>query len=96
METQNENNGQDQPIKEVGSNLTGTAVPAKPGHQRDIPINEYNDDVDDQKENGSGPTENTDALIGNVDSGDENASRSQQRSNVDGEGSHRTEKGDQL
>lgn len=27
--------------KEIGSNLTGTAVHAKPGHQRDIPIDKY-------------------------------------------------------
>ncbi|WP_276091550.1 hypothetical protein [Pedobacter sp. JY14-1] len=27
--------------KQLGSNLTGAAIPAKPGHQRDIAIEDY-------------------------------------------------------
>jgi len=41
--------------KQVGSNLTGAAIPAKPGHQRDIPVDQYPD-----------PIENTDALLSDV------------------------------
>ena len=48
MENHEEN---EQTIKEVGSNLTGTAVPAKPGHQRDIPIDQYREDKADDASN---------------------------------------------
>lgn len=54
--------------KQVGSNLTGAAIPAKPGHQRDISIETYvageNDDQDQQQK--PGHIENTDALLGDV------------------------------
>jgi hypothetical protein len=43
--------------KQVGSNLTGAAIPGKPGHQRDIPIDQHIE----------GHIENTDALLGDVD-----------------------------
>jgi hypothetical protein len=51
MENQQENHDENQQnLREVGSNLTGTAVPAKAGHQRDIPIEQY---VAEQKEENS-------------------------------------------
>lgn len=37
--------------KEIGSNLTGTAVHAKPGHLRDIPIDKYVMESDDETSN---------------------------------------------
>jgi hypothetical protein len=56
--------------KQVGSNLTGAAIPGKPGHQRDIPIpvdpnieaghEEKEDDLREKH------IENTDALLGDV------------------------------
>jgi hypothetical protein len=44
----NQNGNEEQVPKEIGSNLTGTAVHAKPGHQRDIPIDRYIEDLDDK------------------------------------------------
>jgi hypothetical protein len=56
--------------KQVGSNLTGAAIPGKPGHQRDIPIpvdpnieighEEKKDELREEH------IENTDALLGDV------------------------------
>jgi len=37
----NQNGNEEQVPKEIGSNLTGTAIHAKPGHLRDIPIDRY-------------------------------------------------------
>jgi len=37
----NQHGNEEQIPKEIGSNLTGTAVHAKPGHQRDIQIDKY-------------------------------------------------------
>lgn len=58
MENQEENHVS----KEVGSNLTGTAVPGKPGHQRDIPPETYQG-TKDKPEN---HIAHTDALLGDV------------------------------
>ena len=45
----NDQNGNEEQVpKEIGSNLTGTAVHAKPGHQRDIPIDRYIEYLDDK------------------------------------------------
>ncbi|ETZ22544.1 hypothetical protein [Pedobacter sp. V48] len=44
----NQHGNKEQAPKEIGSNLTGTAVHAKPGHQRDIPIDRYIEDLDDK------------------------------------------------
>jgi hypothetical protein len=56
--------------KQVGSNLTGAAIPGKPGHQRDIPIPvdpnikmEHEDKEDDRPVK---HIENTDALLGDI------------------------------
>lgn len=65
METQKENSVP----REIGSNLTGTAVAGKPGHQRDIPPETYIDDSA-SAETTNPPEkkhiENTDALLGDV------------------------------
>lgn len=59
--------------KQLGSNLTGAAIPAKPGHQRDIAIENYtseekNEDKaeGDEKVRTHPHVENTDALLGDV------------------------------
>lgn len=44
----NQHGNEEQIPKEIGSNLTGTAVHAKPGHQRDIPIDKYVVESDDE------------------------------------------------
>jgi len=50
--------------KQIGSNLTGSAIPAKPGHQRDIAIENY---TSEGKSMTYPHVENTDALLGDVD-----------------------------
>jgi hypothetical protein len=60
--------------KQIGSNLTGAAIPAKPGHQRDIQIDQYDE--------GKDQVENTDALLGDVDPIKRN-DESQENSNAD-------------
>lgn len=56
--------------KQVGSNLTGAAIPGKPGHQRDIPIPvDPNIEIGHKKKEDDLPEkhiENTDALLGGV------------------------------
>ena len=76
MENQKEN-----PVsKEVGSNLTGTAVPGKPGHQRDIPPQAYQSTEDKPEKH----TENTDALLGDVHPTERN-NKSQEEHNAEKE-----------
>ncbi|HKG08778.1 MAG TPA: hypothetical protein VKB19_20070 [Pedobacter sp.] len=53
--------------KEVGSNLTGTAVPAKPGHQRDIPVDQYIGTEELTDSSSPKHIENTDALLADVE-----------------------------
>lgn len=64
METQKENSVP----REIGSNLTGTAVAGKPGHQRDIPPETYSSDSApaESAEATEKHIENTDALLGDV------------------------------
>jgi hypothetical protein len=55
--------------KQVGSNLTGAAIPGKPGHQRDIPIPVDPNTEMEHKDKDDLPAkhiENTDALLGDV------------------------------
>ncbi|WP_256005629.1 MULTISPECIES: hypothetical protein [Pedobacter] len=51
--------------KPLGSNLTGTAVPAKPGHDRDIKPEAYVPETDPEESNPD-KAQNTDALLGDV------------------------------
>ncbi|WP_285058343.1 hypothetical protein [Pedobacter ginsengisoli] len=75
--------------KQVGSNLTGAAIPGKPGHQRDIPIPvDPNIEIGHEgKEDNKGddlPTEhiqNTDALLGDVHPADY-SENSQEKTNA--------------
>lgn len=57
--------------KQVGSNLTGAAIPGKPGHQRDIPIPvDPNVEIEHEDKEDDLPVkhiDNTDALLGAVD-----------------------------
>ena len=64
METQIENSVP----REIGSNLTGTAVAGKPGHKRDIPPETYGSDSApaESAEAAEKHIENTDALLGDV------------------------------
>ena len=60
-------NGNEEIPKEIGSNLTGTAIHAKPGHERDIPIDKYVEESDDEKSSDVPKhIENTDAILGDV------------------------------
>jgi hypothetical protein len=51
--------------KEVGSNLTGTALKGKPGHQRDIDTKIF-EAAGETKAPSTEPIGNTDALLGDV------------------------------
>ncbi|MEJ2902694.1 hypothetical protein [Pedobacter panaciterrae] len=44
----NQNGNEEQVPKEIGSNLTGTAIHAKPGHLRDIPIDRYIEELENK------------------------------------------------
>jgi hypothetical protein len=62
--------------KQVGSNLTGAAIPGKAGHQRDIPIPvDPNIEIGHEEKEDDLPEkhiENTDALLGDVHPTDRN------------------------
>lgn len=64
---ENQKDSKEQNLQQVGSNLTGAVIAAKPGHQRDIAIEQYQE-PEDQEENNlpAKHMENTDALIGDV------------------------------
>jgi len=44
----NQNGNEERVPKEIGSNLTGTAIHAKPGHLRDIPIDRYIEELENK------------------------------------------------
>ena len=69
--------------RETGSNLTGTALKGKPGHQRDIDPQKF-EEAPKRTELPDGSIENTDALLGDVHPTRRNP-KSQEQDNADQE-----------
>ena len=84
MEKTKENQQDKKPVpKEIGSNLTGTALKGKPGHQRDIDAKTFEEGLE-TKSQPAEHIENTDALLGDVHPTHRN-SKSQEQHNGDEE-----------
>lgn len=64
METKDEKSAP----QELGSNLTGAALKGKPGHERDIHTETFNEEKETSETNDKAEAhiENTDALLGDV------------------------------